>query len=151
MDLEKQFHVYTPDASDRQLGATTLVIQDGKPFGFYTWKLNQAQKNYAAWGRILLGKVERLEASEGRLSGQYGNIHTDHLNLLNNKCPGQRILRWRLILEAFYPRVPHMAGKDNDAADALSRRDMVNIEDDEVEWKPEFLDSIWMMSQVVQL
>ena len=42
-DFTKPFHVYT-DASNRQLGAT--VVQEGKPLGFYTRKLNPAQKNY---------------------------------------------------------------------------------------------------------
>ena len=47
-DFEKPFHLYT-DASDRQLGAT--VVQDGKPLGFYTRKLNPAQKNYTVGER----------------------------------------------------------------------------------------------------
>ena len=47
-DFEKPFHLYT-DASDQQLGAT--VVQDGKPLGFYTRKLNPAQKNYTVGER----------------------------------------------------------------------------------------------------
>ena len=39
-DFTKPFHLYT-DASDIQLGAT--LVQDGKPLGFYTRKLNGAQ------------------------------------------------------------------------------------------------------------
>ena len=38
-DFTKPLHLYT-DASDQQLGAT--VVQDGKPLGFYTRKLNAA-------------------------------------------------------------------------------------------------------------
>ena len=41
-DFTKPFHVYT-DASDKQIGAT--VVQDGKPLGFYTRKLNLTQQN----------------------------------------------------------------------------------------------------------
>ena len=40
-DFKKPFHLFT-DASDVQLGAT--LVQDGKPLGFYTRKLNSAQK-----------------------------------------------------------------------------------------------------------
>ena len=36
----KLFHLYSNDASDVQLGAT--LVQDGKPLGFYTSKLNAA-------------------------------------------------------------------------------------------------------------
>lgn len=42
-DFTKPFHLYT-DAINHQLGAT--VAQEGKPLGFYTRKLNPAQKNY---------------------------------------------------------------------------------------------------------
>ena len=36
----------------------------------------------------------------------------------------QRMVQWRLLMEEFYPTVIHVAGKDNDAADALSRLDI---------------------------
>ena len=42
-EFEKPFDLYT-DASDQQLGAT--LVQDGKPLGFYTQKVNSAQLNY---------------------------------------------------------------------------------------------------------
>ena len=64
-DFEKPFHLYT-DASDRQLGAT--VVQDGKPLGFYTRKLNPAQKNYTVGERELLGIVEGLKVYPGTTS-----------------------------------------------------------------------------------
>ena len=38
-DFEKPFDLYT-DASDLQLGVT--LVQEGKPIGFYTRKLNSA-------------------------------------------------------------------------------------------------------------
>ena len=42
-DFSNPFDLYT-DASDVQLGAT--LVQEGKPIGFYTCKLNGAQTNY---------------------------------------------------------------------------------------------------------
>jgi hypothetical protein len=42
-DFSKPFDLYT-DASDLQIGAT--LVQEGKPLGFYTRKLNSAQMNY---------------------------------------------------------------------------------------------------------
>ena len=88
-DFTKTFHLYT-DASDRQLGAT--VVQEGKPLGFYTRKLNAAQKNHTAQERELLGMVEGLKAFEGILRGQDVTIHTDHLNILYTSTPSQRIV-----------------------------------------------------------
>ena len=132
-DFTKPFHLYS-DASDKQLGAT--VVQDGKPLGFYTRKLNPAQKNYTVGERELLGIVEGLKAFEGILRGQEVICHTDHLNLLYQEMPTQRMVRWRLLLEEFHPIMKHVAGKDNDAADALSRLDMLDNEGyDELEWE----------------
>ena len=131
-DFTKPFHLYT-DASDRQLGAT--VVQEGKPLGFYTRKLNPAQKNYTVGERELLGIVEGLKAFEGILRGQELIVHTDHLNLLYSDMPSQRMVRWRLLMEEFNPTVKHVAGKDNDAADALSRLDMKDEPMDTTEWE----------------
>lgn len=128
-DFTKEFHVYS-DASLRQLGAT--VIQEGKPLGFYTRKLNDAQKNYTTGERELLGIIEGLKAFEGILRGQRIVFHTDHLNLLYRKLPSQRLIRWRLLLEEFSPQVKHVKGEDNDAADALSRLEMSEDEYDTI-------------------
>lgn len=126
-DFTKPFHLYT-DASDMQLGAT--VVQEGKPLGFYTRKLNSAQKNYTVGERELLGIVEGMKAFEGILRGQEVVVHTNHLNLLYSDMPTQRMIRWRLLMEEFHPTVVNVAGKDNDAADALSRLDFDDNGDD---------------------
>ena len=53
-DFSKPFDLYT-DASDVQLGAT--LVQNGKPLGFYTRKLNDAQSKYTVGEKELLGIV----------------------------------------------------------------------------------------------
>ena len=84
--------------------------------------------------RELLGIVEGLKAFEGILRGHDVTVHTNHLNLLYNKCPIQRMIKWRLILEEFHPKVLHdVGGKENDAADALSRLGMTKNTNDEFE------------------
>ena len=74
----------------------------------------------------LLGIVEGLKAFAGVIRGQDLTVHTDHLNLLYNKLPSQRMTRWRLLLEEYNPNVVHISGEDNDAVDALSRLDITN-------------------------
>ena len=130
-DFTKPFHLYT-DASDIQLGAT--LVQDGKPLGFYTRKLITAQQSYTVGEKELLGIVEGLKAFTGVMHGQDLTVHTDYLNLLYNKLPSQRMTRWRLLLEEYHPKVVHIKGVDNDAADALSRLDITNKANDARVW-----------------
>ena len=44
------------------------------------------------------------------------------------------MIRWRLLLEEFHPQFKHVAGIKNDAADALSRLDMVRKVSDTIDW-----------------
>ena len=131
-DFSKPFDLYT-DASDLQLGAT--LVQEGKPLGFYTRKLNSAQMNYTVGEKELLGIVEGLKAFDGVVRGMDVTVHTDHLNLLYQNMPSQRMVRWRLMLEEFNPTIKHVAGKDNDAADALSRLEMKEKPYDTITWE----------------
>ena len=126
-DFSKEFHVYA-DASDIQLGG--VVMQETKPLAFYTRKLNSAQKNYAVGHKELLSIVETVKQFESMLLGQNVTIHTDHLNLLYTKQPSQRLMRWRAILEEFGPKVEYIKGERNVAADALSRLDIEDREED---------------------
>ena len=132
-DFLKPFDLYT-DASDVQLGAT--LVQEGKPIGFYTRKLNGAQINYTVGEKELLGIVEGFKAFEGILQGTHVTVHTDHLNLLYKNLPSQRMVQWQLLLEEFHPTFKHVAGADNDAADALSRLEMTTKQTDTIDWEP---------------
>jgi hypothetical protein len=131
-DFSKPFDLYT-NASDLQLGAT--LVQEGKPLGFYTRKLNSAQMNYTVGEKELLGIVEGLKAFNGVVRGMNVTVHTDHLNLLYQNMPSQRMVRWRLMLEEFNPTIKHVAGKDIDAADALSRLEMKEKPYDTITWE----------------
>ena len=44
----------------------------------------------------------------------------DHKNLTFQKFITERVLRWRLMLEEYYPQIKYIKGLDNDAADAFS-------------------------------
>ena len=120
------------DVSNLQLGAT--LVQDGKPICFYTRKLKSAQQNYTVDEKELLGIIEGFKAFEGILRGIDVTVHTDHMNLLYKSLPSQRMQRWRLLLEEFHPQFKHVAGVNNDAADALSRLDTVYKASDTFNW-----------------
>ena len=90
-DFTKPFHLYT-DVSDIQLGAT--LVQDMKPLRFYTRKLSLIQIKYMVGEKVLLGIVEGLKAFAGVICRQDLTVHTNHLNLLYNKLPSQRMMWW---------------------------------------------------------
>ena len=99
------FHIYA-DASDTQLGG--VIMQNDKPLAFYTRKLNQAQSKYSTGEQELLSLVETLKSFENILMGQKLVVHTDHLNLLYKKLASARLIRWRMLLEEYGPKVEHL-------------------------------------------
>ena len=110
-------------------------MQDRKPLGFYTRKLNSAQLNYTVGEKELLGIIEGFKAFEGMIRGQDLTVHTDHLNLLYKSMLSQLLVRWRLMLEQWHPTIKDVAGVDNDGADALSWLDILNKLRDLINWE----------------
>ena len=45
------------------------------------------------------------------------------------------MVRWRLLLEKLHPQFKHVAGIDNDAADTLSRLDLIVNSSDRINWE----------------
>ena len=107
-------------------------MQDDKPLAFYTRKLNSAQSKYTTGEKELLSLVETLKSFENILMGQQLVVHTDHLYLLYKKLASARLIRWRMLLEEFGPKVEHISGEKNVVADALSRLDLKQKQHDEV-------------------
>ena len=77
--FSKPFHLWN-DTSNIQLGV--MLVQDNKPLGLYTHKLNTTQHNYSVNDKQLLGLVDGVKAFDGTICGMNFTIHTDHLNLL---------------------------------------------------------------------
>jgi len=56
-------------------------------------------------------------------------IHTNHKNLVCKHFNTERVMRWRLILEEYGPELHYIKGENNIVADALSRLNMMSIEE----------------------
>jgi len=117
-DFNKPFQMHT-DASHCQLGA--VVSQDGKPIAFCSRKLNPAQMRCTTVERELLSIAETLKEHRNTLLGQEIEVFTDHKNLVCKHFNTERVMRWRLLLEEFEPRLTHVKRSTNIVADALSR------------------------------
>ena len=126
-DFNKPFEIHT-DASKVQLGA--VISQNNKPIAFYSRKLNPAQVNYTTTERELLSIVETLKEFRNILLGQQIKVYTDHQNLTYKTFNTERVMRWRLILEEFSPELVYIKGSKNVVADALSRLELEEVENE---------------------
>ncbi len=132
-DFSKPFVIHT-DASHFQLGA--VISQDGKPIAFYSRKLNAAQARYTTTERELLSIVETLKEYRNILLGQKIVVHTDHKNLVYKHFNTERVMRWRLLLEEYGPELQYIKGEKNIVADALSRLEMMSVEEYHRQYSP---------------
>jgi len=86
--------------------------------------LNPAQTRHTTTERELLSVVETLKECRNTLLGQQIEVFTDHKNLVCKHFNTERVVRRRLLLEKFGPKLTHVKGANNIVADALSRLDM---------------------------
>jgi RNase H-like domain found in reverse transcriptase len=103
------------DASHYQLGA--VISQQGKPIAFYSCKLNPAQTCYTTTERELLSIVKTLKEYQNILLGHQMEVFTDHKNLVYKTFNTEHVMRWRLIIEEFGPKLTYIKGVNNVVAD----------------------------------
>jgi len=97
------------------------------PCAFFSKKNNPAECNYEIHDKELLAIIRCLEEWDAELRGvDKFEILTDHKNLeyfTTVRKLTERQMRWSLILSRYKFQIRHIPGKDNERADALSRRD----------------------------
>ncbi|KAG7301395.1 hypothetical protein JYU34_014336 [Plutella xylostella] len=119
---DNKFILHT-DASGIAVGSM-LCNKDNKPIAYASRKLNKAELNYPTIEKELLAIVWSIKYFRPYLYGRKFTIFTDHKPLvylfgMNN--PSSRLTKFRLELENYEFEIEYVKGKDNVAADALSR------------------------------
>ena len=128
-DPQRQWTVQT-DASGYAIGAVLSQKPDDstmRPVAFWSHKLSSAERNYGATERELMAVVRATQQWRAYLHGSPHPImlQSDHRPLvyLNGKVElGMRLSRWMEELCDLTFKIGYVKGKDNAAADALSRR-----------------------------
>ena len=125
-NVEEEFYVHA-DASDYATGAVLLQrdSKDLRPVAYESKKLSDAERRYATHDRELLAIVHALHAWRCYLHRRHFTILSDHraLRYLHTQPTlNDRQARWLSEMADYSFDIQHVAGKDNVAADALSRR-----------------------------
>ena len=116
------------DASDAAVGAVLQQKIGGewKPHGFFSKKLKPAETRYSTFGRELLAIYLAIKHFRHLLEGRPFYVLTDHKSLTfvfnhNSDKYTPRETRQLAYITEFTTDIRHIQGKDNTAADALSR------------------------------
>src|SRR5690606_39004636 len=104
------------------------------PIAFYSRSLTPAERNYHIHDQELLAIIEAFEHWRHYLiySEHITKVFTDHKNLLyftTKQNLNSRQVRWSRILQNYNFEIEYRPGNKNQAADALSRKDLKRGED----------------------
>lgn len=116
------------DASRNAVGGVLWQQQEDdqwKPVGYFSKTMTATERAYPIHDRELLAVVRTLEHFYSELIGCKFDVITDHQALLyfsSKQTLSVRQVRWSEFLGQFHVRYRYRPGKDNVAADALSRK-----------------------------
>lgn len=120
------------DASNLCAGAVLQQKIEGrwKPLGFFSKKFSDAQQKYSTYDRELLSIYMAARHFRRMFEGQDLIIYTDHKPLTyaltaSSKNETPRRTRYLEYIGQFTSDIRHIAGKNNEVADALSRIDEI--------------------------
>ena len=102
-----------------------ILIRNGKVVAYGSRQLKEHEKNYPTHDLELLAVVHALKKWRHYLLGQVFNLVTDHKSLkwiFTQSDLNMRQRRWVEFLQEFTFEIMFRPGRQNQAADALSRR-----------------------------
>ena len=104
------------------------------PIAFYSRSMTNAEKNYDTSQKELLAVVKAVDHFRQFLYGKEFIIKTDHhpLTSITTKAkPSVRLGRWLSELADYAFKIEHKKGADNVLADALSRLNLPNGDEED--------------------
>ena len=110
------------DASGTHVGA--VLQQEGRPLGFFSFKLDQAQQKYSAFDRELLACYLSIRHFRWLLEGRVFHVVTDHkpltfaLHRLSDPWTAKQQRQLSYVAE-YTSDIRHVPGRENVVADAL--------------------------------
>ena len=114
------------DASDVALAAT--LNQNGRPVAFFSRTLSSAEQRHSSVEKEAYAVVEAIRKWRHYLIGNHFKLVTDQRSVAfmydtnhKGRVKNDKVLRWRIELSPFQYDIVYRPGKDNQAADALSR------------------------------
>ena len=114
------------DASDVAIAAT--LNQQGRPVAFFSRTLSRTERHYASVEKEAHAVVEAIRKWRHYLIGSRFTVVTDQKSVAfmynkdqRGKIKNDKIQRWRIELSCYNFDVVYRPGKDNVAADTLSR------------------------------
>ena len=139
-DLTKPFILHV-DASQEATGGTLSQKDEQGNLRLIECRskaLSEAESNYPVHEQELLALIQALGTWEHWLLGNKTYVYTDSRNLTylaTQPKMSKRQIRWSQRLQEFDLDITYIKGRDNGAADALSRTDLSNNGHDEPEIK----------------
>nr|VZI16354.1 unnamed protein product [Spirometra erinaceieuropaei] len=129
------------DASSTAVGASLQQTVGGvlQPLAFFSKKLSPAETRYSVFGRELLAVYLSIRHFRHFLEGREFVVLTDHKPLVFalRASPDRyspREIRHLDFISQFSCDIPHVHGKENLVADALSRIEMASITTDAIDF-----------------
>lgn len=131
IDVSKPFSLYV-DSCDYAVGAvlTQSLVTDIEhgymdyPVAFASAKLSQTQQRWAIIEKEAYAALWALQKFKHWLFGTHVTLYSDHnpITYLTETTPkSSKLVRWALALQEFNVSFVYRAGKNNEAADCISR------------------------------
>ena len=117
------------DASDIAIGS--ILYQEHGPIAFYSRKLTNCEKNYSTIDKEFLALYCSISRFHPYLYGVNFNAFTDHkplINFVRHQMHSPRQQRWFLTLQQYDYNLSYIKGRQNNAADCLSRLDVSAVQ-----------------------